>query len=74
MSWRSIAVRIVSQRPAVVLEIGQPSLRWRVTDKAAGITHLVPGHPLMSTSNGIGPIGLDRLVLETRAFFREILG
>jgi len=74
MCWRSIAVRIVSQPPAVVLEIGQPSLRWRVADKAAEGTHLVPGHPLMSTSNGIGPVGLERLAQGTQALFREILG
>lgn len=37
------------------LEIGQPSLRWRVTDEAAEVTHLIPDHPLLSTPNPIGP-------------------
>ena len=37
------------------LEIGQPSLRWRVTDETAEVTHLVPDHPLLNTPNGIGP-------------------
>ncbi len=37
------------------IEIGQPSLRWRVTDEAAAVTHLVPEHPLLTTPNRIGP-------------------
>ncbi|MEL7215714.1 MAG: PIG-L family deacetylase [Pseudomonadota bacterium] len=36
------------------LEIGQPSLRWRVTDETAPVTHLFP-HALLSTPNPIGP-------------------
>ncbi|EIM78234.1 LmbE family protein [Nitratireductor aquibiodomus RA22] len=35
------------------LEIGKPSLRWRVTDENADVTHLVPGHPLLNTPNRI---------------------
>jgi len=35
------------------LEIGQPSLRWRVTDKNAAVKHLVPDHPLLNTPNKI---------------------
>lgn len=37
------------------LEIGQPSLRWRVTDEAATITHLEPDHPILKGPNPIGP-------------------
>jgi LmbE family N-acetylglucosaminyl deacetylase len=37
--------------PPAMLEIGQPSLRWRVTDEAAEVTHLLPDHPLLSTPN-----------------------
>lgn len=37
------------------LEIGQPSLRWRVTDEKAEVTALVPNHPLLSSPNRIGP-------------------
>ncbi|WP_375552086.1 PIG-L family deacetylase [Rhodophyticola porphyridii] len=37
------------------LEIGQPSLRWRVTDETAPVTHLVPDHPLLTTPNRIAP-------------------
>ncbi|MGI3127382.1 PIG-L family deacetylase [Nitratireductor sp. PBL-C9] len=35
------------------LEIGKPSLRWRVTDENAEVTHLAPGHPLLNTPNRI---------------------
>ena len=35
------------------LEIGKPSLRWRVTDENAQVTHLLPEHPLLTTPNRI---------------------
>ena len=35
------------------LEIGQPSLRWRVTDPKAAINVLCPNHPLLTTPNMI---------------------
>ncbi len=35
------------------LEIGKPSLRWRVTDENAQVTHLLPEHPLLNTPNRI---------------------
>lgn len=41
--------------PPAMLEIGQPSLRWRVTDEAAEVTYLEPDHPLLCTPNRIGP-------------------
>lgn len=37
------------------IEIGQPSLRWRVTDENAAVTHLEPGHPVLTGPNPIGP-------------------
>lgn len=40
--------------PPARLEIGQPSLRWRVTDENAHVTHLVPDHPLLTSPNPIG--------------------
>ncbi len=40
--------------PPARLEIGQPSLRWRVTDEAAKVTHLAPDHPILNTPNPIG--------------------
>jgi hypothetical protein len=36
------------------LEIGQPSLRWRVTDEAAAVTVLAPDHALLHQPNRIG--------------------
>lgn len=41
--------------PPKLLEIGKPSLRWRVTDENADVTHLLPDHPLLNTPNAIGP-------------------
>jgi len=35
------------------LEIGQPSLRYRVTDEKAVVTHLIPEHPLLNHPNRI---------------------
>ncbi|MFN3225687.1 MAG: PIG-L family deacetylase [Hyphomicrobiales bacterium] len=40
--------------PPARLEIGQPSLRWRVTDENAEVTLLAPEHPLLNTPNHIG--------------------
>jgi len=40
--------------PPLRLEIGQPSLRWRVTDAAAEVEYLAPDHPLLATPNRIG--------------------
>ena len=36
------------------LEIGQPSLRWRVTNENADVTLLTPDHPLLHSPNTIG--------------------
>ena len=35
------------------LEIGKPSLRWRVTDEAAEVTHLIKDHKLLTIPNRI---------------------
>ena len=35
------------------LTIGKPSLRWRVTNQHAEVTHLVPDHPLLNSPNKI---------------------
>lgn len=37
------------------LEIGRPSLRFRVTDEAAPVAHLAPDHPVLTAPNAIGP-------------------
>ncbi|MDX2102864.1 MAG: PIG-L family deacetylase [Alphaproteobacteria bacterium] len=39
--------------PPRPVEIGQPSLRWRVTDPTAPVRMQVPDHPLLSTPNRI---------------------
>lgn len=39
--------------PPRQLEIGKPSLRWRVTDENAEVTHLLPDHPLLNVPNKI---------------------
>ena len=41
--------------PPFPLEIGQPSLRWRVTDEKCEVTYLTPDHPLMNQPNRITP-------------------
>ncbi|WP_114285384.1 PIG-L family deacetylase [Candidatus Halocynthiibacter alkanivorans] len=40
--------------PPRYLEIGQPSLRWRVTDENSAVNILQPDNPLMTTPNQIG--------------------
>jgi hypothetical protein len=40
--------------PLARLEIGQPSLRWRVTDAGARVKVLAPKHPLLAAPNKIG--------------------
>jgi len=44
---------IAEDTPPRYLEIGQPSLRFRVTDENATVTHLLPDHPLLNTPNKI---------------------
>lgn len=39
--------------PPKRLKIGKPSLRWRVTDEKAKVTHRLPEHPLLNTPNVI---------------------
>ena len=41
--------------PPAHLKIGQPSLRWRVTDPSAEVMHLEPRHLLLNRPNVIGP-------------------
>jgi LmbE family N-acetylglucosaminyl deacetylase len=52
------------------LEIGQPSLRWRVTDEAANVRHL-SDHPLLSTPNQIGPDDWAGWVKERGLYFAK---
>ncbi|MDO5641559.1 MAG: PIG-L family deacetylase, partial [Paracoccus sp. (in: a-proteobacteria)] len=41
--------------PLAYLQIGTPSIRYRVTDADAAVTVLVPDHPLLNHPNVIGP-------------------
>ena len=52
------------------LEIGQPSLRWRVTDENAVVRHLAP-HPLLSSPNLIGPADWNNWVKERGLYFAK---
>ena len=53
------------------LEIGQPSLRWRVTDAAAEVTHLEPDHPLLCQPNTITEADWDGWVKERGLYFAK---
>lgn len=57
--------------PPARLEIGQPSLRWRVTDEAAEVTALVPDHPILTTPNAIGAGDWDGWHKERGLYFAK---
>ena len=59
------------QTPPLPLEIGQPSLRWRVTNERAKVTHLVPNHPLLTTPNPIGPETWEGWAKERGLYFAK---
>jgi hypothetical protein len=44
-----------NETPVRRIEIGSPSLRWRVTDPRAEVTVLAPDHLLLKGPNAIGP-------------------
>jgi hypothetical protein len=52
------------------LEIGQPSLRWRVTDEAAAVTQIAE-HPVLTTPNPIGPDDWEGWVKERGLYFAK---
>jgi LmbE family N-acetylglucosaminyl deacetylase len=52
-----------NETPVRRIEIGSPSLRWRVTDPRAEVTVLAPDHVLLKGPNTIGPedwLGWDK--------------
>ena len=51
------------------IDIGTPSLRWRVTDAAAEVTVLAPDHPVLTTPNRIGPDDWDGWQKERGLYF-----
>lgn len=53
------------------LEIGQPSLRWRVTDAEAEVTHLAPDHALLNTPNQINAKDWEGWVKERGLYFAK---
>ncbi len=55
--------------PPAFLKIGQPSLRFRVTDEAAQITHLDPRHRLLNWPNQITPADWDGWHKERGLYF-----
>ncbi len=55
--------------PPHYLKIGQPSLRWRVTDHTAVVTHLAPDHPLLTHPNVIGEEDWQGWVKERGLYF-----
>lgn len=57
--------------PPARLEIGQPSLRWRVTNKDAPVTFLAPEHPLLQGPNPIGPSDFDGWAKERGLYFAK---
>ena len=48
---------------------GRPSLRWRVTDPAAPVTVLAPGHPVLNIPNVIAPEDWQDWVRERGLYF-----
>lgn len=59
-----------TQTPPHRLEIGQPSLRWRVTDETAKVRHLTD-HSILSTPNAIGPEDWAGWVKERGLYFAK---
>lgn len=57
--------------PPARLEIGKPSLRYRVTDETAAVRHLVPDHPLLTGPNRIGPEDWSGWVKERGLYFAK---
>jgi len=53
------------------LEIGQPSLRWRVTDENAEVAHVAPQHPALTTPNQIGADDWQRWHKERGLYFAK---
>ena len=48
-----------ARMPTARIEIGQPSIRWRVCDAQAPVEAIAPDHRLLSYPNAIGPADWD---------------
>lgn len=53
------------------LQIGQPSLRWRVTDESAAVTTLIEDHPVLNVPNPIEPADWDGWHKERGLYFAK---
>ncbi len=53
------------------LEIGKPSLRYRVTDETASVTHLLPDHSVLNAPNRITPQDWKGWVKERGLYFAK---
>ena len=69
----SHAVTIVNSSAETIrrIEIGTPSLRWRVCRPDAAITQLQPEHPLLTTPNRITPQDWDGWDKERGLYFAK---
>ncbi|MGB5556512.1 MAG: PIG-L family deacetylase [Paracoccaceae bacterium] len=57
--------------PPKRLEIGKPSLRFRVTHETAKVRHLSPDHPILTGPNAIGPEDWAGWVKERGLYFAK---
>ncbi|WP_224815640.1 PIG-L family deacetylase [Hasllibacter sp. MH4015] len=57
--------------PPSRIEIGQPSLRWRITDADAEVTMLAPDHPVFATPNSITASDWDGWQKERGLYFAK---
>jgi LmbE family N-acetylglucosaminyl deacetylase len=57
------------ETPPLMLKIGTPSLRWRVTNPAAAVTFLDPTHPLLNGPNLISSSDFDGWDKERGLYF-----
>ena len=57
--------------PLARLEIGTPSLRFRVTDQNADVTHLQSDHPILNTPNMIDEESWNHWVKERGLYFAK---
>lgn len=55
--------------PLAPIEIGAPSLRWRVTNADAPVTLLAPDHPLLTAPNRIGDADWSGWATERGLYF-----
>ncbi|NKX43103.1 PIG-L family deacetylase [Roseicyclus persicicus] len=60
--------------PPARIEIGQPSLRWRITDAAAEVGLLEPDHPVLAGPNRITPADWTGWQKERGLYFAKSWG